>query len=938
MKPIVLLSAIGILAATAVLAQPTGSPPVGNVTVRANSAWYRGGNVFAGPAGTNNIFGFAAGNNAQIWHQTNGFNRMMMDGGANGVSDGRIGFGNDLPGTFLPADRLQSYLTGTGDNFFRFSSSATTASGGVRFGLSATNEAQFDQLQNSLFRFSILGLSVSSQLTKFTIDNINQANITNAFQPAYQDVARVGIWNGGASGTALSMLHLGQPGSVNFAAHRDWMNVGTFYNSSSDGMYVGLKETDANGIDAVVAWGDDGIGAGTATDRLKFVFNADYATWNGVIPSGGANGLEVARMGCDGIDGRTLFNQSPLLPNLDPQNSVHIIGQSPNGTAATSGGNSGLRFEYLNSTTPATTNPGTGVLSVNANGDVIYVPAASGSGSVTAQNGLNTLAGPNIVELGGNLLHHTNVTTFGGGGANLAVNGTGQFAISEYAPGPSSNAAAAQLTSDYKAGIFNNSFQKTLRLENIKTVPATNAQYGEEITVDLDNTSNLWTMGEYVKVLGDGANVYGISTGALARNANATTSGVMNAIGINASGTNGYHTWGGNFTASTSVVNTINTWAHGIESNATGGNLEAIGGLFYSQGSPNWNKGVYAISRNSLLTPASKSIGVWGLADNPNANGYNLGVIGIGNEPSTANTTTAAVGVSGVIGSNSWGTNYIPLGLRAGVFGSSQFASSFGSGSLPVWAGYFNGNVFTSSSTYYTSDARLKKDIKEIEKSLDIIKKLNPVSYHFKDNIKSVNLPAEKQYGFISQEIKEILPELTKNMSHGATLDSAGNEVMPAQEILALNYNGFIAILTDGIKEQQEVIESQEEKIGNLQQQINELKQLIQTGAANPSNAGTTGSSINIDLSDKNIVVLNQNVPNPFAENTTITYNIPENTGKAQILFYSVSGQLIKAVEITEKGSGQLNVFANDLSNGIYTYTLVVDGKVIDTKKMEKQR
>ncbi|MES2592930.1 MAG: hypothetical protein V4608_13695 [Bacteroidota bacterium] len=31
------------------------------------------------------------------------------------------------------------------------------------------------------------------------------------------------------------------------------------------------------------------------------------------------------------------------------------------------------------------------------------------------------------------------------------------------------------------------------------------------------------------------------------------------------------------------------------------------------------------------------------------------------------------------------------------------------------------------------------------------------------------------------------------------------------------------------------------------------------------------------------------------------------------------------------------NVFASDLSSGIYTYTLVVDGKVVEAKKMIKQ-
>jgi hypothetical protein len=41
---------------------------------------------------------------------------------------------------------------------------------------------------------------------------------------------------------------------------------------------------------------------------------------------------------------------------------------------------------------------------------------------------------------------------------------------------------------------------------------------------------------------------------------------------------------------------------------------------------------------------------------------------------------------------------------------------------------------------------------------------------------------------------------------------------------------------------------------------------------------------------------------------------------------------------ITFTGNNDLTVFASDLSNGIYTYTLVADGKIVETKKMVKQQ
>jgi hypothetical protein len=88
---------------------------------------------------------------------------------------------------------------------------------------------------------------------------------------------------------------------------------------------------------------------------------------------------------------------------------------------------------------------------------------------------------------------------------------------------------------------------------------------------------------------------------------------------------------------------------------------------------------------------------------------------------------------------------------------------------------------------------------------------------------------------------------------------------------------------------------------------------------------------------ERNMIVLNQNVPNPFAEHTVITYNIPSKFSKAQIIFTIADGRVIKAFDIKTVGEGSLHVYADDLSNGIYSYTLVVDGKTIDSKNMIKQ-
>lgn len=56
------------------------------------------------------------------------------------------------------------------------------------------------------------------------------------------------------------------------------------------------------------------------------------------------------------------------------------------------------------------------------------------------------------------------------------------------------------------------------------------------------------------------------------------------------------------------------------------------------------------------------------------------------------------------------------------------------------------------------------------------------------------------------------------------------------------------------------------------------------------------------------------------------------------MLFLDQSGKLIKTIDLTEKGKGKLNIFANDLTNGIYTYSLIIDGQTVETKKMVKAK
>jgi hypothetical protein len=635
----------------------------------------------------------------------------------------------------------------------------------------------------------------------------------------------------------------------------------------------------------------------TTTGDIRF--NTGGSNFRAIITSGGAVGINT----------------------LTPGNQLEI-----NSTALTAiPGKSGLRFHDLTSFSTPVPNPGPGILSVDKSGDVIYVPVSTLSAPVCAQNGLNTTIGNPCVELGGILLHHTDINF---NNFNMSWYNSGEHAITDYVTGPNSTAYPLNnLTGDYKSGIFTNTYDNGLRIDNIRPTPISGVISGASITVDADNANQNY--GEAITVNGNGLVNYGLALNVTPRTPNGTA--LSNAIGVNSYASDAFHTRGGVFSATT-TANADD--AIGVVGFGGGAGNKSYGGLFYGYGSPR-SIGAYGIAYdpNKIGGYApNERIGVWGLSNDVNNIGsgsfnfgVNVGVIGI-TENDTTNPTSRAVGVFGVCGSNSWGTNYIPFGLRAGVYGhigTGNWSGYFdgdvninwagGTGGGGAYALIINGSAWNSANIWTGSDRRYKENIKPLKDVKEKLKKLSGYTYNFKTTeFKKENFPSTEQIGLIAQELKEVFPQLVNEDKNG---------------YLAVNYQGLVPVLIEGMKEQQTQIEKQ-------QQQIDELKEMVKSSTNNGDTKLSNSNSV--ILSDKNSIVLNQNVPNPFAESTTITYNIPSDFNKAQLIFSTNEGTIIKVVDIRQKGEGTLNVFANDLSSGLYSYSLVVDGKTIDTKKMVK--
>jgi hypothetical protein len=120
------------------------------------------------------------------------------------------------------------------------------------------------------------------------------------------------------------------------------------------------------------------------------------------------------------------------------------------------------------------------------------------------------------------------------------------------------------------------------------------------------------------------------------------------------------------------------------------------------------------------------------------------------------------------------------------VNGTSQFGS-INVGSLGTGTVYSNAGTLTNTNP---SDYRLKNTIKPLTYGLNEVLQLNPKTFYYNDDLTKARL----KYGFIAQEVKDIMPDLVRKL--GADTDYLG-----------LENEGIFVTLVNAIKEQQAQIE-----------------------------------------------------------------------------------------------------------------------------------
>ena len=345
---------------------------------------------------------------------------------------------------------------------------------------------------------------------------------------------------------------------------------------------------------------------------------------------------------------------------------------------------------------------------------------------------------------------------------------------------------------------------------------------------------------------------------------------------------------------------------------------------------------LYALSRGYKV---SKMYGVRAItyynSSNSSQHGYRIGVLGVAS--------------GGLDGQNYGVIGACPIYDGAGIFGTTS--GSITSATMLTldqrYAGYFkgltkvqgdfvvtgniSGTLLTPSSG--SSSASVSKSQEDSESDVsNLLKGLRATSFFY-------DTPNPLPESVPEDETGEIE---TTNRIPDSVVQSQQSSLMEQQIISKQHYSLSAAeleqIFPDLVYENEdgsksinyvEMVPLLVQAIGELKSEINELRG---NGSARKVAAKATG----IGVADESMLVLalGQNKPNPFGTSTEIEVNVPESVQSAFVYVYDLQGKKVQQVNITARGKQTVQLNATDLSDGMYLYSLIADGKVIETRRM----
>lgn len=226
----------------------------------------------------------------------------------------------------------------------------------------------------------------------------------------------------------------------------------------------------------------------------------------------------------------------------------------------------------------------------------------------------------------------------------------------------------------------------------------------------------------------------------------------------------------------------------------------------------------------------------------------------------------------------------------------------------PAYTLHVNGNIYAAGS-YFSSDQRFKNHIKPVDNALDLVMQLKGTTYTYRTSeFPERNFRNGTQYGFIAQELRNVLPELVDEDDDG---------------YLAVDYVALIPILTEALKLQQTEIQE-------LTARVNTLENVAPGNTIrNQGNGEEKGFG---NLAEK--ATLGQNSPNPFTDKTSIHFFLPETIQQAHLVIFDMNGKQLEGYPVAQRGNNSLSLSLSHLGAGMFMYSLIADNQEVDTKRM----
>lgn len=258
-----------------------------------------------------------------------------------------------------------------------------------------------------------------------------------------------------------------------------------------------------------------------------------------------------------------------------------------------------------------------------------------------------------------------------------------------------------------------------------------------------------------------------------------------------------------------------------------------------------------------------------------------------------------------------------------------------GSKTQPLHSLYATTLYSASGGVSTMSDRRYKTNIQDLNPALDKVMRLRPVKFDYldeKDNPNSLDSNRMNRVGLIAQELAEVVPEAV--------------QWLWPDDIYTVDYTTLVPFLIKSMQEQQaqinplrEEVETQRNLIDELQLQIEALQALVVAQNDDQSAPDATFNSVKPKGEPAETVKaeanrLWSNVPNPFKQETRIRYALTDDVREARLCIYDLSGKQLSCHRLNDRGESEFTLRAASLQPGIYLYSLIADGKVVDTHRM----